>query len=814
MLRNYLTIALRNVWRHKAFSAINIFGLAIGMATGLLIILFVLDELSYDRHFSKADRIYRLAMKGTINHESLDFPQASAPMARQLRVDYPEVEESTRLRTSGSPFVTYGNRTFKEEKFVYADSNFFRVFDIPFLKGDPQTALSQPNTMVITQAMAQKYFGQEDPMGKVLQLKSWEATYKVTGVIEKVPANTHFHFDLFATMLNRPEAQQQTWLNFNFHTYVVLPKGYHYQKLEAKLPAMVDRFLGPEVKQFLGVSMADFRKAGNQLDFFLQPLTSLHLHSHLKGELEPNGDIRYVYIFAAIAGFMLLIACINFMNLSTAGAARRAKEVGIRKVLGSVKEQLIGQFLSESVMLTAFALLLAVVIVAFCLPAFNGLTGKTLAVFSFANGWLVPFLLILCLLVGLLAGSYPAFFLSSFKPIAVLKGGNPAAQLVSGNRQSGLRLRSVLVVLQFFISITLMVGTTVVYQQLTYMQNKKIGFDREQVLVIHDTYTLRKNEKVFRDQLLQDSRVVRASISDYIPVGPTNSDNSAVLPEDHPTKSVVVRQYNVDEAYVPTLGMELAQGRNFSKDFATDSLAAILNESAVQSLGWPQEPLGKKVLRFVDNNGTKRAYTVIGVVKDFHFESLHERIGPLIMFMGDNSGSILVKVKTQAIPGLLASFRKQWSAFPTDAPFGYSFLDERFESVYQAEQKIGQILSVFAGLTIFIACLGLFGLAMFTAQQRTKEIGIRKVLGATVGNIVTLLSKDFLVLVLVANLLAWPIAYYAMSRWLEDFAYRIDIGWWVFAVAALVALCIAGLTVSYQAVKAALANPVQSLRTE
>ncbi|MDJ1491550.1 ABC transporter permease [Cytophagaceae bacterium DM2B3-1] len=814
MLQNYLTIALRNLRRHKAFSAINIFGLAIGIATCLLITLYVLDELTYDRHFSKADRIYRMGFSGKFNGQVLDATALGAPLARQMRVDYPEVEESTRLRVSGNPFVTYGNRTFKEDKFVYVDSNFFQVFDIPFLKGDPKTALSQPNTMVITQATARKYFGNQDPMGKMLQLKSWNNTYKVTGVIEKVPANTHFHFDLFATMLNHEDAKQQIFANFNFPTYIVLKKGYDYKQLEAKLPTIVNRFIEPEFKQYLGATTADLRKADNQMGFFLQPLTDIHLHSHQYDQLEANGDIRYVYIFSTIAGFMLLIACINFMNLSTAGAAKRAKEVGIRKVLGSVKEQLVGQFLSESMLLAGFALLLAVLIVIFCLPAFNSLTGKTFSISSIVQGWSVAGLAVLCLLVGLLAGSYPAFFLSSFKPIAVLKGGNPTMQLLSGSRQSGLRLRSVLVVFQFFISIILLVGTTVVYQQLTFMQNKKIGFDKAQVIVIHDTYALRKNEQAFRNQLLQDSRVVRASISDYIPVGPTNYDYSPVFPEDHPTQNVVMGHYRVDEEYMPTLGMELAQGRNFSRDFGTDSLAVIINESAVKSLGWQKDPLGKKILRIVDGNGTKRAYTVIGVVKDFHFKSLHEKIGPLIMIMGENSGSILVKVKTKDIADLLASFKKQWSAFPSDAPFGYSFIDQRFESVYRVEQKIGQILGIFASLTIFIACLGLFGLATFTAQQRNREFGIRKVLGASVTNIIGLLSKDFLALVLTANLIAWPIAYYAMNRWLEDFAYRISIAWWVFALAAALALLITLVTVSYQAVKAALANPVTSLKTE
>jgi putative ABC transport system permease protein len=807
MFRNYLTIAIRNLWRNKAFSAINIFGLAIGLTTCLLIVLFVLDELSYDRHFPKADQIYRMGFSGKLNGQVLDDVQAGAPVAQAMHNDYPEVLAATRMRLWGEPFIRYGDRTFKERAFIYVDSNFFQVFEVPFLKGDPRTALLHPYSIVITQEAARKYFGDADPMGQVLEFKDWGGTYKVTGLIASIPANTHFHYELFAAMSGLADAKDPIWLSSNYYTYLVLPKGYNYRQLEAKFPQVVEKYMGPQVQQFLGVDLNKFRQAGNEVGLFLQPLTDIHLHSHLGNEVEPNGDIRYVYIFSVIALFMLMIACINFMNLSTASAANRAKEVGIRKVLGSVKSQLVRQFLTESVLLTLIALIVALGLIKLALPVFNALAVKQLQVGFFNNVMTLPILLLICLIVGLLAGSYPAFILSAYKPVAVLKG------RLTGTAR-GVLLRKGLVVFQFFISTTLIIGTVVVYRQLGYMQQKKVGFDKEQVLVIQDTYTLNKQEQTFRNTLLQQPGVISASVSGYVPVGETNGNNSAVLPEDNPNQIITMQQYRVDEAYIPTLGMEMAQGRNFSRDFPTDSSAMIINEAAARALGWEKNAIGRKITRFGATPTDRITYVVIGVVKDFHFRSLHEKISPLLMLRGENSGNILVKVKTEDVAGLLASVQQQWNRFSPIAPFTYSFLDERFSATYQAEKRIGRIMGIFAGLTIFIACLGLFGLATFTTRQRTKEIGIRKVLGASVSGIATMLSKDFLQLVLVANVIAWPLAWWAMNRWLQDFAYRIEMSWWVFGLAGVLALLIALLTVSYQAIKAALANPVKSLRTE
>ncbi|GAB2586880.1 ABC transporter permease [Spirosoma areae] len=807
MLRNYLKIAWRNLVRNKAFSAINIVGLALGLATCLIISLYVLDELSYDRYNEKADRIVRVVFRGSSAGGKMNEAHVMPPTAQTLKADYAEVQEATRLRMGGSPLITYGNKTFNDASIVYADSNFFQVFTLPFLQGDPKTALIQPNTAVITQMMARKYFGNEDPVGKVLTSKNGNAVYKITGVIDQVPPNSHFQFDLFVSMASFPDAKSPSWMSSEFFTYVVLPKGYDYKQLEAKLPQVVEKYMAPQLQQGMGMSLAQFRKKGNDIGLFLQPLTDIHLHSTFAHDLGTNGDVQYVYMFGAIALFMLVIACINFMNLSTAGASKRAKEVGIRKVLGSVRQSLTNQFLIESLLLTAIALLLAIGLVYLALPLFNDLAGKELVMDFRTTPWLLPGLLGLGLTVGILAGSYPAFFLSSFKPVTVLKG----IKFTGGSNR--ISLRSGLVVVQFFISITLTVGTTVVYRQLNYIQNKKLGYNKDQVLVLPQTWLLDKKEDVFRNQIMQDTRVVNVSTSGYLPAGPSNNNNFFVYPEANSTQLVKTLRYDVDYNYLPVLGMQLAAGRNFSKAYGTDSSGVILNETAAKTLGWSNNALGHTITNS-DNGGNKTTYRVIGVVKDFHFKSLHERISPLVMTLGHTNGTVIVKATTKDIAGLIATLRTKWNQLAADAPFTYSFLDDRFADTYKAEQKTGQILGFFAGLTIFVACLGLFGLATFTAEQRTKEIGVRKVLGASVASIVGLLSKDFLKLVVAAIVLASPVAWWIMNRWLQDFAYRIDMAWWMFAGAGGLAIGIALLTVSFQSVKAALMNPVKSLRSE
>ncbi len=806
MIQNYLKIAIRNLLRNKVFSAINIVGLALGIATCLVIMLFVYDELSYDRFNEKADRIFRVVFKASINDGKINEANVMPPTAQVLKNDYPEVLAATRLRTSGSPEIVYQNKKFKEHDFASVDANFFDVFTLPLLKGDAKTALREPNTAVITQDFAKKYFGDEDPIGKVLFIKSWNESYKVTGLIDKVPHNSHFHFDIFGSLAGVKDAQAASWMSSGYFTYLVLPEGFDYKVLEAKLPQAIKKYMGPQIQAAMGMSLSQFLQKGNQLGLFLQPLTSIHFDEGYTGTLEPSGNIQYVYIFGAIAVFMLLIACINFMNLSTAGASKRAKEVGVRKVLGSVKQDLINQFLFESILLSLVALLLSLMLVQLSLPIFNDLAEKDLQLDFLRNPLLLIAFLVFGLLVGVLAGSYPAFFLSSFNPVEVLKGKFKLAG-------KSISLRSGLVVFQFFISIALIIGTTVVYQQIKFIQSKDLGYAKDQLLIMRNTWSLGKNEEVLRQQILQDPRVISVSSAGYLPAGPSDSNNSLGYPDGDDSQIMRTLEYKIDEQYIPTMGMKIIAGRNFSKDFTTDSTAMIINETAAKAFGWGKNAVGHTITRLKNNDGLKVTYRIIGVVKDFHFKSLHESITPLLM-VSEKTYGLTIKVKGKDVEGLLASLKNQWQKFNVEEPFSYAFMDELFEKTYQSEQKISVILSIFSGLTIFVACLGLFGLATFTAEQRTKEIGVRKVLGASVSQIVTLLSKEFLKLVLIACGFAFPIGYWLMNKWLQDFAYRIEISAWIFVLAGILALFIALLTISYQAIKAALANPVTSLRTE
>jgi putative ABC transport system permease protein len=627
--------------------------------------------------------------------------------------------------------------------------------------------------------------------------------------MEDVPETSHFDVDIFTSMASLPEAQDPTWMNSNFYTYLVLKEGTDYRQLEAKLPGIVDKYMGPEMKEGLGMTMAEFKAQGNQLNIKLQPLTGIHLHSPsaMKTDLNPPGDARYVYIFGAIALFMLLIACINFMNLSTAGSARRAKEVGIRKVLGSVKGELVRQFLLESMVMTFISLLLGVVLAELALPIFNQLSDKNLRFDYLAMPWLLPALLVFGAITGLLAGSYPAFFMSAFQPKKVLKG-----QTTGGAGSIGLR--NGLVVFQFCLSITLMVCTGVVWRQLNFIQNAKLGFDSEAVLVVPNTWALGENETAYRERIRQDPRVRSMSSSGYLPAGPSWDNNMFFSADLEPDKPIKTLRYDVDDQYLPTLGMKLAAGRNFSKNNAADSSKVIVNEAAIRAFGWKDGALGHTILTSFKKNELRKQYEVIGVVEDFHFKSLHERISPLVMRYTENSGDIIMKVNLAEAPGLLATLSDNWKRMAAGEAFEYSFLDERVYNTYRTERRTGTVLAIFAGLTIFVACLGLLGLAIFTASQRTKEIGIRKVLGASVAGIVGLLSKDFLKLVLASLVIASPLAYFLMDKWLQDFAYRVQVGWVVFAVVGFSAALLAALTVAFQSIKAALANPVKSLRSE
>lgn len=806
MYKSYLKIAWRNLLKSKGLFAINSAGLAIGVATCLIIMLFVVDELSFDRFNEKANQMVRVVLKGKVNGEVIKEAVTAAPVAATLAAEFPEVLQATRLRSMGSPKISYKNTAFKNNKVAFVDPNFFEVFTLPLIQGNPATALIEPNTIVITKEQARKYFGEEDPINKILEFTDAKEQYKVTGVIDKVPANSHFHFDLFASMEGLAHAKENNWMESNYFNYLVLAEGTDQKEFENKLPAIIKKYMGPQVEQ-MGMSFEKFKENGNEIGIFIQPLTDIHLHSDFasQSELEAGGDLKSVYIFGAVALFMLLIACINFMNLSTAGATKRNKEVGVKKVLGSRKNQLVQQFLTESFISTAVSMVLAVVLVLVALPFFNQLSGKGLEAAFLLNPNVLISLLILAIAITLLAGSYPAFFLSSIKPISALKN-----KVVSGGRSKGIR--SGLVVFQFVISASLILAIIVVNQQMSYIQNKEIGYDRDQLLVLRDSRLLGTNENAFKNQILTDPRVQSVTMSAFVPAGPTDNNMTGVYPGQRHEEVRRTIFYQVDAQYIPTMGMELVAGRNFSDKLGSDSLNVIVNETAIKIFGLEENPLGQTLTANAGND-RKETLTIIGVVKDFHFKSLHETIAPLIM-LNNPYGGLIVKGKTKDMAGLIASIENKWKSFQVEEPFSYGLLDELYNETYVREQKMGSILKIFGMLTIFVACLGLFGLVTFTAEQRVKEIGVRKVLGANVTEIVSLLSKDLIILVAISFVIAFPLGYYMMDQWLQDFAYKIEIQWWVFALAGVTTLLIAFFTMSFKTIKSALANPVDSLRSE
>jgi len=801
MIKNYFKIAIRNLIRNKAFTSINIFGLAVGFTCCLLISGFLYNELSYDTFPKDAKDIYRVE----INVENKDFySSADVAVGKGMKNAYPEIVSYARLVPRKDIFVTHENNQFKEPLLAYVDSNFLQLFSIPFIQGDVATALNEPHCIVISQQAAKKYFGNEDPVGKSLLLNNNSNNpYKVTGVIGELPGNLHFQYDFFASF--REDSSHQTWSNLGDYTYIKLRPGTDPKKLEAKFPELIAKYVVPEVQRDMGVSLAEAQKSVNTFIFYLKPIEKIHLYSSNKDELQVNGSIKYVYIFAALAFFIILLAAVNFTNLSTAASIKRSKEVGIRKVMGSGKKQLVLQFLSESVLLSFLAYLIALGFVYLALPFFNNLSGKQLLFSAFINYKVILVSLAFVCLVGLLAGTYPAFFLSSFNIISILKGKKNATP------KSNNHLRSGLVVFQFAVSIALIISTIVVYRQLHFMQNKELGFDKTQELIINDSYLLGKNQQVFKEELLKDSRVVSATLSRDVPVGGPNDGTQAYAKDnaaDESRSEIHINKYHVDYDYLKTLGMQMVKGRYFSPEFS-DSQAVVLNEAAVTAFGIKGDPVGKYIV-----SSGQHEYNIIGVVKDFHYSSVKEKIAPLAMMLGNNYGGLIIKIKTAGLDGLLSSLKNQWNSFSPKGPFSFNFMDDRFAAEYKSEERTGKIFSAFALISIIIASLGLFGLSAFSIAQRTKEVGVRKVLGANVSQVVLLLSKDFLFMVLVAFIVAVPVTWFAMYKWLQEFAYRINIGWTVFALAGTAAVLIAFITVSFQAIKAALANPVKSLRTE
>lgn len=824
MFRNHIKIALRNLQRNKIYSFINIVGLAIGMATCLLIMLFVKDELSYDRFFKNKDRIFQVNISGNFGGNEFSAGATPPPAGKTMASEFPEIETFTRIYKPGDVTVKYlkNGKTdlfFTESRVMAADSNFFKIFDYKMLEGNAQKCLQSPNSIVITEKMSLKYFGKTSALGQIITLDN--TPMKITGVLENIPAQSSLQFDFLTSIKTYPIVAHfdWSWVWLQTSTYLLLkesPNDYRTiaGKLEKKFPVMVKNHAADAFRR-IGQSFDDFMKKGGKWDFSLQPLSEVHLYSAgiQSGMISNQGDIKYVYIFSCIALFIVILACVNFMNLSTARSLKRAREVGVRKVLGSFKSGLIQQFLTESMLYSILASGIGLVLVSLTLPVFSEISGKTLHLETLLSGKIILFIISVTFIIGLLSGSYPAFYLTSFKPVNVLKGG------ILKNSISSSMIRNGLVVFQFSVATILIISTIIIYQQLRFTQTKDLGLDKENVAVLTNAQKLGKNQEAFRQELLRLPEVLNASISTSIPTRNYFADfyNLEESPKDKQTqKDITLSSYTVDYDFVPTLKIKLLQGRNFSKDFPSDSAAVILNETAAKQIGW-KEPIGK-YMTYPGNADQK--FKVIGIAKDFDIESVRTSAFPFAIFHQSShtyqteTSYITIRLKAGNLENSLQKLKSKWQDFSDDVPFDYTFLDNAFESLYRSEQQMQTIFGIFTGLAIFISCLGLFGLATYTTEQRNKEIGIRKVLGSSANQIVALLSKDFLKLVSISIVIASPVAWFVVHKWLQDFAYQIPIPWWAFVSAGVLSVSIALLTVSYQAVKAALANPVKSLRTE
>jgi putative ABC transport system permease protein len=807
MIRNYLKSALRNITRHKFISSINIFGLTVGLTCCLLILTYIINENSYDKYNSNANDTYRVTRTfySQPGVESLHLSSVAPPFGPLLQNAFSDIKKMTRVIPTGTSALHYKEKLFNEKGTFVADENFFDVFDVDIAKGDPHTALTDPYSIMLSEGIAKKYFGDEDPMNKGLRLDDNKHEFKVTGVFKAFPKNAHLHPEMLlsfntlkdSTVFGKIDLIADFGGNF-IYTYLLFPKGYNAARIESQLPAFLDKYvnLGGTVKTHLQT----------KLDF--QKLTDIHLRSHLDDEIEQNGDIKRVYIFSAIALFILLIACINYMNLATARSVLRAKEIGIRKVIGAQRQEIISQFLSESVLITWVALILAIILTVITLPLINKMSGLGLSFNSLLQLKILLPVLALPFIIGLISGIYPAIFMSSFIPAKVLKG---MLKVGSGN----VSFRQVLVVLQFSISIILIVATAVVFQQLQYIQNKALGFNKEHIITMSYERALTPQYEAFKDDLIKSGQVNEVGCSSRIPSGRLLDAQDASLIEGNSAQPVKfdLKYVRTDYGFIPTYAMQMAAGRNFSKAFPTDTNNSIINEAAVRAFGWKDADaaIGKDLTY----GGIKGK--VIGVVKDFHFESLHQKIIPLLFQLPAEKGSynrISIKINGANAKAAIATVETTWHKYLPETPFDYTFLDERFGKLYESEQQQGSLFTIFSFIAIFIACLGLFGLSAFTITQRVKEIGVRKVLGASVPQIVGELSRDFLTLVVLAAIIALPVAWYAMNKWLLDFEFRISISWWVLAMAGVVALIVAFATISFQSVKAALANPVKSLRSE
>ena len=794
---------------------INILGLAIGMAVCLVIILFIQSELGYDTYHKNADNIYRMVLERKYPGRSTSYAIIPQSIGDAAKAEFPEVQENTRMfdfTNNGTFPFNVGDKVYEETNVYAVDPSFFKVFSYEALGGDPVEALKKPHHIVVSQGTAEKLFGSAgNALGKSILID--EGKGKVPSVIAAVvknwPVNTHFHFNILISTITFPQLQEPGYTGFAAYTYLLLRNNASAAALEQKFPVIIQKYVSGAIAKSFGETFEQFQAAGNGYHYYLQPIKKIHLISALEAELSPNGSVTAIYIFSIIACFILLLACINFINLSTSLSVERAKEVGIRKTFGSEKKSIIYQFLFESIIISLVSLLVSVALVAIFTPLFNTISGKDLSVLYYFSPVNLAALILFSLIVGIISGIYPAFILSSFNPITVLKG------RFKSNKKS-LVLRNGLVIFQFAISIVLIIATITVNKQITYMLGDQLGFKKDHVIVVNNGFRLQKNTQAFKDELMTMPGVNLVSKASTVP---GNENFFGITYQVAGSKKPMTgRGIVVDENYAKLLDLEMAKGRFFSRDFPSDSTALVLNETAVAELGL-KNPIGQQITSPDQTNrdGSPVIFTVVGVVRDFHYQSLHQKITPLYFnySRADNPANLLaVRINSDNFQSVLNQIESKWNGFVKDQPFHYTFLDQKVAEQYATEQTTQRLFTVFSALAIFIACIGLMGLAAYATQQRFREIGVRKVLGASVTGIITMLSMDFLKLILWSVLLAFPVAWWAMHNWLQSFAYRVTVSWWIFLLAGFISVLIAMITISFQAVKAALMNPVKSLRSE
>jgi putative ABC transport system permease protein len=808
MIQNFFKVAIRNLTRQRGYTFINIIGLSVGLASALIIFMFVFEELNYDRFYAHSKNIYRAYLKGNIGSSTINGAYTPAPMAAALKSDFPEVKLSSRLMDNDNLLVSVDEKYYNIKHSLYVDSTFLQIFDLPLITGNPVKVLTEPRTAVLSETTSKMIFGKADPINKLIRVETDTFYYRVTGIMKDLPSNTHMDADILLSFHSLPQANGTFWLSNSFSTYVLLPDGYPYKQLEAKFPEWLKKYIGPQLKEALGISLEEFANKGNTYGYFLQPLLNIHLNTEISHSMKPSNSKKYLYIFSVIGLFVILIASINFMNLSTARSVNRSREVGLRKVLGSDRKKLIFQFLAESVLICLISMAIAVILLEIVLPLINNSLQLHLGFELFKLWQIIIVSIAFAVLIGLFAGFYPAFMLSSFKPSTIFKD-----KLKSGSK--GSFLRSLLVVVQFIIAIFILSGTLIVYSQLKYMQNKDLGFDKERVMIIDRAGALEKKLKPFMQELKKFPSVLNSTSSTSIPGFPNNNNGYLIEGREAGTTFLMTTNF-VDADYESTYKFTIKEGRFFSPDRPADSSAIVINEAAVKKFDL-KTPIGTRFMQPIPN-GKFNYLTVIGIVKDFHYSSLHSIIEPYVMILKPKDQNYGGNISLRLAPGNLnkaiRDVESVWKQFTNGQPIQYSFLDDRLMGLYKEEKRTGSLALGFTILAVLIACLGLLGLISYSTVQRTKEMGIRKILGASVSRIVYMLSTEIIRLIIISSIIAWPVAYLLLKNWLNDFAYKIGLNPAIFLLTTVIIFILSLFTIGYQALYAATRNPSESLRYE